>query len=119
MGFSLTNTTDQACHTFGYPGVLFRSSSGAALPTRSVRATHDFFGSVPARGLRVAPGGVVSFRLTTTHGEASDAGCRTAAQLQVIPPDDTHTLVVTIPNGVYECGSVTVSPVAPGTTAFS
>lgn len=119
VGFSLTNTTGRSCHTYGFPGVLFLSASGASLPTRSVRATHDFFGSVAATGLTVAPHGVVSFRLTTSHGEASDAGCTTARRLQVIPPNDTHTLVVAIPNGVYECGSVTVSPLAAGTRAFS
>jgi hypothetical protein len=49
---------------------------------------------------------------------AGSGGCATAAQLQVIPPDDTHTLVVTIPNGTFECGSADVSPVQPGTSAL-
>jgi hypothetical protein len=119
LGFSLTNTSSKACHTYGYPGVQFQSSSGAALPTNAQRTTHDFFGSAPLQRLLVAPNTSVSFRLGVTHGEATSAGCVTAAQLQVIPPDDTHTLVVTIPNGgAYECGTATVSPLQPGTTAF-
>jgi hypothetical protein len=119
IGLGLINTSAQPCHTFGYPGVQFLSGSGAALPTRVTRTTHDFFGSIPEQALTVSPGSEVSFRLTTTHGEGSDSGCTTAAKIQVIPPDDTHTLVATIENGAYECGAVTVSPLAPRTSAFS
>lgn len=119
LGFSLTNVSAGACHTYGYPGVQFLSSAGAALPTNSTRTTDDFFGHLTLATLTIDPGSEASFRLVTTHGEASDAGCTTAAQLQVIPPDDTHTLVATIPNGTYECGTVTVSPVEQGTTAFT
>jgi Protein of unknown function (DUF4232) len=123
LGFSLTNTGSASCHTYGYPGVEFLSSSGAALPTDSTRTTSDFFGSLPEHELTVAPGAEISFRLGVTHvaqGSDSASGCVTAAELQVIPPDDTHTLVVTIPDGgAYECGTTTVSPVQPGTSAFS
>jgi hypothetical protein len=119
LAFSLTNTSTQSCHTYGYPGVQFQTSSGSALPTSTTRTTHDFFGTQPATELIVAPGKTVSFRLGVTHGEATSAGCVTAAQLQVIPPDDTHTLVVTILGGAYECGTATVAPLQPGATAFS
>ena len=119
LGFSLTNTSGQDCHTYGYPGVQFENASGSALPTTATRTTQDFFGNVPAAELVVAPGKPVSFRLVVTHGEASSAGCVTAAKLQVIPPDDTHTLMVAIPSGAYECGTATVSPLQPGTSAFS
>jgi hypothetical protein len=118
LGFELTNSGSQPCHTYGYPGVQFLSSSGAPLPTKSTRTTSDFFGTVPEQKLTVAPGSSVSFRLGVTHGAGSSAGCTTADQLQVIPPDDTHTLVVTIPGGAYECGTTTVSPLQSGTTAF-
>ena len=69
--------------------------------------------------LTVAPGATVSFRLGVTHGASSAAGCTTAHALQVIPPNDTATLRVSIPNGAYECQTATVSPLAPGTSAFS
>lgn len=118
LGFALRNTGAVACHTFGFPGVLFLSSAGSPLPTVAQRVTRDFFGSAPAIGLTLAPGQTASFRLGVTHGQASSAGCVTAAALQAIPPDDTHTLRVTIPNGAYECGTATVSPLRPGTTAF-
>jgi hypothetical protein len=119
LGFSLTNTSDASCHSYGYPGVQFLTASGATLPTKSTRTTQDFFGTTTLQELNVAPGSSVSFRLGVTHGAGSSTGCVSAGQLQVIPPDDTHTLVLTIPNGgAYECGTTTVSPLQPGTSAF-
>jgi hypothetical protein len=119
LGFVLRNTSAAGCHTYGYPGVQFLARSGAPLPTASTRTTHDFFGSTPLAALVVAPGASVSFRLGVTHGAGSSAGCTTAYGLQVIPPDDTATLHVSIPQGAYECGTATVSPLRPGTTAFT
>lgn len=119
LGFELRNISNSTCHTYGYPGVLFLDRAGKALPTDSTRTTHDFFGSVPENKLEVAPGQSVSFRLGVTHGAASPVGCTTAYGLQVIPPDDTATLHVAIVNGgAYECRTATVSPLAPGTSAF-
>ncbi len=119
LGFMLRNTTAAGCHTYGYPGVQFLDRSGAPLPTASTRTTHDFFGSTPLAALVLAPGASVSFRLGVTHGASSSAGCTTAYGLQVIPPDDTATLHVSIPQGAYECGTTTVSPLRPGRTAYS
>ncbi len=119
LGFALRNDGARPCHTFGFPGVLFLTGDGAALPTASQRTTRDFFGVAPATGLDLAPGQTASFRLGVEHGLASSAGCTTAAALQVIPPDDTHALRVAIPGGAYECGGATVSPLQPGTSAFS
>ena len=119
LGFGLRNTSGTTCHTFGFPGVLFLSKSGQGLTTQTMRTTHDFFGIAPETRITVAPGQSVSFRLGVTHGAASNGGCATAYALQVIPPDDTATLKTAIPNGgAYECGTVTVSPLRPGTTAF-
>jgi hypothetical protein len=119
LGFALRNTSSSTCHTYGYPGVLFLDRAGKALPTDSTRTTQDFFGSAPERKLDVAPGQTVSFRLGVTHGAASPVGCTTAYGLQVIPPDDTATLHVTIGNGgAYECRTATVSPLQQGTSAF-
>lgn len=118
IGFALRNTGSRTCHTFGYPGVQFLSRSGQPLPTRSQRVTQDFFGSAPVTVLDLAPGQRASFRLGVTHFSNSPNGCVTAAAVQIIPPDDTHTLRVTVPAGAYECGTVTVSPVRPGNSAF-
>jgi hypothetical protein len=119
LGFALRNSSGSACHTYGYPGVQFLDRAGKSLPTNSTRTTQDFFGSVPETKLVVAPGQSVSFRLGVTHGAASPVGCTTAYGLQVIPPDDTATLRVTIGNGgAYECRTATVSPLQQGTSAF-
>lgn len=118
IGFALRNAGTVPCRTFGFPGVLFRSATGAPLPTDAQRVTHDFFGAAPAVSLSLGPGQRASFRLGVTHGQASSAGCLTAAVVQVIPPDDTHTLRVAVPQGIYECGTATVSPLRPGTSAF-
>jgi Protein of unknown function (DUF4232) len=118
VGFLLKNTSGSTCHTFGYPGILWLTKTGAPLPTVSVRTTHDFFGPAPLVSLNIAPGGTFSFRLGVTHGAASPTGCTTAAGLQVIPPNDTHTLRLTIPNGVFECRTTTISPVQRGSSAY-
>lgn len=119
LGFSLRNTSSHPCRTYGFPGVQFIGRGGQALPTRSTRTTQDFFGSTPLAHIVLIPGATASFRLGVTHGAASAAGCTTAAGLQVIPPDDTSALHVTIGNGgAYECQTATVSPVLPGNAAF-
>jgi hypothetical protein len=118
LGFALRNTQDTSCNTIGYPGILFLSESGAPLPTTPIHTTTDFFGHSPLKELIVAPGHSVSFRLGVTHGAVSTAHCTTAYGLQVIPPNDTATLRVSMPGGVLECGTATVSPMQPGTSAF-
>lgn len=118
LGFALRNTSSRSCHTYGFPGVLFLDKGGGALPTESTRTTHDFFGTAPEVPLVIGPGEMVSFRLGVTHGVTSTADCTTAYGLQVIPPDDTHTLVTTIPGGAYECRTATVSPLRPGHSAY-
>jgi hypothetical protein len=118
LGFALKNTSAHACHTYGYPGVLFLDRQGDGLTTVSHRTTRDFFGRTPKLLIHVEPGTSVSFRLGVTHGMTSTAGCTTAYGLQVIAPDDTNTLRVQIPTGAYECGAATVSPVMAADTAY-
>lgn len=119
LGFELRNTSSQACTTIGYPGIQFLDQSGGALPTVPTHTTEDFFGSVSKLPLTIAPGATASFRLGVTHGAASPVGCATAYGLQVIPPNDTATLRISIPSGAYECQTATVSPLAKGTSAYS
>jgi hypothetical protein len=118
LGFALRNHTTEPCHTYGYPGVLFLDRGGRPLPTDSTRTTHDFFGTLPARVLVVGPGRRVSFRLGVTHGAAGTQNCTTAYGLQVIAPDETHTLRARIPGGAYECRTATISPLGPGGSAY-
>ncbi len=118
LGFALRNVTDHSCHTYGYPGILFLSKTGSPLPTAPSHTTRDFFGTAPETPLTVAPGATVSFRLGVTHGVVPGEPCTTAFGLQVIPPDDTHTLVAKISDGAYECRTATVTPLRPGTSAY-
>jgi hypothetical protein len=118
LGFALKNTGSAACATGGYPGIQFLAGDGSALPTTPQHTTDDFFGHLPLRRLTVQPGQTASFRLGVSHGGGSSAPCSTAAGLQVIAPNDTATLKVQIPNGASECGTTTVSPLQPGTSAF-
>ncbi len=118
LGFALRNVSGRACHTFGFPGVLFLDKAGHALPTDSTRTERDFFGPAPEVPLVLGPGSTASFRLGVTHGVTSTADCTTAYGLQVIAPDDTRTLVSTIPGGAYECRTATVSPLRPANSAY-
>lgn len=118
LGFALRNTGSSPCTTGGYPGIQFLNRSGGALPTSPRHTTSDFFGTLPLKALTVAPGHSVSFRLGVSHGGGSSAGCTTADGLQVIAPNDTVPLRVTIPGGASECGTTTVSPVQPGDSAY-
>jgi hypothetical protein len=118
LGFELKNTGTAMCSTIGYPGITFLDKAGKPLPTNSTRTTQDYFGSAPKVLLNVAPGSSVSFRVGVTHVPAGNATCTTAAGLQVIPPNDTSTMSVSIPDGAYYCETATVSPVRPGTSAY-
>jgi Domain of unknown function (DUF4232) len=118
LGFAVQNTSDTACSTIGYPGIQFLGQTGDALPTIPQHTTRDFFGHVPLRSLTIAPGQSASFRLGVTHGAAGPAGCVTAYGLQVIAPNDTATMRLTFPSGAFECRTATVSPMAPGDSAF-
>jgi hypothetical protein len=121
LGFALKNTGSEPCATGGYPGVLFVDKSGKGLPTRPTHTTDDFFGHTTLGTLHLAPGATASFRLGVTHvgTGGSDAGCTTAAGLQVIAPNDTATMRLTVSGGIAECGgTVTVSPLQPGHSAL-
>ncbi len=121
LGFALRNTSSHSCRTGGYPGILFLSGAGRGLPTHPDHTTSDFFGHTTLQEVTVAPGATVSFRLGVSHVGAggSNAGCVTAKSVQVIAPNDTATMRVSVNGGIAECGgTVSVSPVQPGTTAF-
>ncbi len=118
LGFAVRNTESTSCNTIGYPGVQFLGKSGEPLPTHPTHTTEDFFGHTKLAEVMLGPGMTASFRLGVTHGATSEKGCTLAYGLQVIPPNDTATLHVSIPDGVLECGTATVSPMQPGTSAF-
>jgi Protein of unknown function (DUF4232) len=119
LGFALKNTGSSPCHTYGWPGVELLSSSGAALPTNATRTTTDVQGATPANVLTLKPGEQASFRLIASDFAAGGGSCKNATQLQIYAPDDTVTMKVRISGGVPACGKATLSPMLPGTSAFS
>jgi hypothetical protein len=111
--FALRNTSSAACHTYGYPGVLFLDRSGGPLPTSAKRTTRDLIGPAPIASIVIDPGKLASFRIIATL-VGSGSGCRTAYGLQAIAPDDTATMRTSIPGGAFQCEQVTVTPLALG-----
>ena len=118
LGFALKNTGSSSCHTYGWPGVEFLSSSGAALPTNATRTTGDVAGSTPAGVLTIAPGASASFRMVVSDMATGGGSCPTADMLQIYAPDDTVTMKVAVP-GIAACGKGTVSPMMAGVSAFA
>lgn len=118
LGFALKNTGSTTCHTYGWPGAQFLSSSGAPLPTGSTRTTGDVVGSTPANALTLKPGEEASFRLVTSDMGPNGSSCPTAAYLQIYAPDDTVKMRVSV-SGVAACGKATLSPLMPGASAFA
>ncbi|HET9094725.1 MAG TPA: DUF4232 domain-containing protein [Solirubrobacteraceae bacterium] len=118
LGFAVKNTGSTPCHTYGWPGVAFLSSTGAQLPTHATRTSGDVVGSTPANVLTLAPGQTASFRMVTSDMATGGGTCPTAAALQIIAPDDTATMKVPVPS-IAACGKGTVSPLLPGTSAFA
>lgn len=118
LGFALKNTGSSTCHTYGWPGVEFLSSHGAALPTNATRTTGDLVGPTPAAVLTLTPGQEASFRMVVSDMGAGGGSCPTAAALQIYAPDDTVTMKVAVP-GIAACGKGTISPMMPGASAFS
>jgi hypothetical protein len=119
VGFALKNTSSAACHTYGWPGVLLLSSTGAALPTDAVRTSSDMLGTTAPTDIVLAPGQEASFRvIASDFAEGGGASCANATILQVIPPDDTATLKINISGGIPACGKATLSPLMTGTSAW-
>lgn len=115
LAIALHNTSSGTCHTYGYPGVQFRAS-GSPIPTNAQRVTQDFAGNVPLAHITLKPGQWTSFRIVTD--DVSSNACQSADSLQIIAPDDTATMNVSIPNAVSVCGGkATVSPLQPGMRA--
>jgi hypothetical protein len=83
----LTNTSDTACRTQGWPGLQLVTADGDTIPTTTVRDD-----SADAAQLTVQPGDSVHARLHWTvvpGGEDPADGCGPEpASLRVIPPDE-------------------------------
>ncbi len=119
VGVALENRSTSTCHTYGWPGVAFLDSSGAALSVTPSRTTTDLMGQTSATDLSIAPGREASFRLVVPDQNSSGGttGCASVSGIQIIAPNDTAPLNVSVPNAFTECGSATLSPLLAGDTA--
>jgi hypothetical protein len=119
LNFTLTNSGSSACHTYGWPGVAFTGAGGALLPTHVERTSEDLLGSTPAQGLTIQPGQEVSFRMVAPdqNSAGGTSGCVAANGVQIIAPNDTATMHVTIGSALTECGRASVSPLLSGGSA--
>ncbi len=120
LTFALRNVSTAACSTGGYPGLQLIDGSGNQLPTNSVQGGGLSFEQVAPSSLSVPVGGSVWFNVgysdVTTGSETS---CPAAAQIQVIPPNDTSHLVVAV-SQLTACGGGTLHESAlfgPGSPA--
>lgn len=120
IAFVLKNTGSSSCRTYGYPGVAFLSQAGALLTTNATRTSDDFAGHLPESAITLAPGQEASFRMVTSDVGSSQSDCANAHGLQVIAPDDTATMKISLPEPISFCdGKATVSPLVAGTGASS
>ncbi len=119
LSFSLRNSSERPCHTYGFPGVAFVSTAGAPISTTVSHTTQDLLGSTPELELVLAPGDQASFRMVTTDTGAGggDSGCDHVSGVQIIAPDDTVPMRVSLPSGAVECGRTGVSPLLAGSNA--
>ncbi|NLU69943.1 DUF4232 domain-containing protein [Streptomyces sp. HNM0574] len=109
----LTNTSDTACRTQGWPGLQLTDAAGEALPTDAVRDR-----SRTPEQLTLEPGGNAWSRLHWTvvpsEGDPSD-GCPDPAGLKVTPPDARTPSATKWDQGtVCGTGEVDVLPLGTG-----
>jgi hypothetical protein len=114
--FLIRNTSSRRCTLRGFPTVTPLGKAGKPLSVKVKPAAVDFFPPVPNREVVLPAGGLASFRLVTSNGGQSVAGCPRARQVRVGLPQDSSAQ--TLPFAAIVCpGTVTVSRVAQGKSA--
>jgi hypothetical protein len=115
--FAFTNSSKSVCRLFGYPGAQMVSSAGGALKTVVIRGG-DFFPDSSRKPTTVVlqPGQATRFSFgwsDNNESGGSPASCPRADRLQVTPPNDFSTLVVSVADITFApCdGKITTSPV--------
>jgi hypothetical protein len=103
----------------GYPGLLLLSSTGTSLPTNVLRGGGLSFENVPVSEVSLAPGQVAYFNLGYNDVTTGTTTCSQASQVEITPPNDTASTVVSVSPGIDACnaGTVDVSPVFSATNS--
>jgi Protein of unknown function (DUF4232) len=115
--FLIRNTSGRRCTLRGFPTVTALGEAGKPLSVNVKPTAVDFFPRVPNREVALPPGGLASFRIVTTNGGQSVAGCPKALQVKVVMPQESGGQA--LPFVAIVCpGTVTVSRVAQGKSAY-
>jgi hypothetical protein len=119
VALTLTNTSQRACHLFGYPGISFVDASHRVLPFQYVHSGDQMITATPPVWVGLPPGAVAYASVNNYRCDMGDT--MTAATVRLIAPDDTATLALSLDGArsVSWCGAgdpgstVAVSPVEP------
>jgi len=110
--YVLTNTAQDPCRLYGYPGMAFLDAAGATLRDTVARGSAYLFTDSGPAAVVLQPAESASFSLGWSV--ANGAACATSATVEITPPNDTAH--VTIPSQVVVCPGrpLTVSAVVAG-----
>jgi hypothetical protein len=114
---ALTNTGSTSCTTYGYPGMLLLSASGAPLPTTVDRGGTLNFEDIAPALVQLAAGASAYFNVGYSDIQQTGSSCSAAGQLEVTPP--TNALYAVVPASLRACdnGTLHVSAVFASTDA--
>jgi hypothetical protein len=124
--FHFVNETDVPCSFYGYPGAELQDAAGTPLPTQVIRSPDLPAGATGPIQFTVPPHGSAAFIMHWGQVPVGDERvCPEAAQIAIIPPDETMPLSVDHlgppsasprPLTVRACGQgrLRVGPVLPG-----
>jgi hypothetical protein len=111
----MTNNSSTSCMLDGFPGLQLLDAGGRSTPTHAVRNGGAFPGVGQPTLFLVAPGQEALFGVAYSHVGQPGADCSAAAQLRVIPPDETDGKVLRLPVPDRACsgGRLDETPVLP------
>lgn len=117
--FSLANASSSPCTTFGYPGMLLVSTSGAALTTTVDRGGGLSFENISPTHVTLAPGQTAYFNVGFNDVQTATTTCSTTHSVEVTPPTNTTHVTVNVGLGVDACdnGTLHVSAVFASTNS--
>lgn len=112
---TLRNVTSTTCVLGGYPGLLLIGSDGKPLPTVTIRkGTYPFTAQAPTL-VTLGPGQVAHINIGYSDVPVgTESSCPMATALQVIPPNATDHLTVTMSLSPCDQGKLVTSPVLSG-----
>lgn len=117
----MANKSSTSCTLSGFPGLQLLDSAGRPAATHAVRNGGAFPGVGAPTQFLVTPGQEAVFGVAYSHIGQSASDCSAAAQLRVIPPDETDGVVLRFPFADQACGGggLEETPVLPPGAALS